>query len=123
MQKHYWLHLVLTVFLSLLLCNSAKAYMTIDDYQESKKRDQIKSAESTDHYIIGVANGFIVSNITLKDRGDKLLYCQPDTLSLPVSFYTQLIDDFIEKEKLDSKLMIDFIMLFLLEKAFPCGQD
>ena len=39
MQKHYWLHLVLTVFLSLLLCNSVKAYMTIDDYQKSKKRD------------------------------------------------------------------------------------
>ena len=33
------------------------------------------------------------------------------------------IDDFIEKEKLDSKLMIDFIMLYLLEKAFPCRQD
>ena len=123
MLKSHWIHLVLGVFLLLAPCSIAEAYMTLDQYQESKKKDNINSTESTNHYIMGVANGFIVSNITLKDRGDEPFYCQPDTLTIPLSFYIQLIDKMLEEKTLDSKTGVEFIMLYMLKKAFPCGEN
>lgn len=120
MLKPHWRHLFLAVFLILTLSSIADADMTIDHYQESIKRDATDNTEYTNHYIMGVANSFIASNITLKDRGDEPFYCQPDTLIIPSSFYIQLIDKALEEPTLDSKTGVEFVLLFMLGKAFPC---
>jgi len=77
MLKAQWLHLFLVVFLILVPCSIADAVMTIDQYQESTKRDATDNTDNTNHYIMGVANGFIASNITLKDRGDEPFCIHP----------------------------------------------
>lgn len=120
MAHFKWYQLAIILLLSLTLSDFANAYMTIDQYQESKTLDKSNNTDNTNHYIMGVANGFVVSNITLKDRGLDPFYCQPDTLTIPVSFYRELIEKMLDERKLDSKVGVEYIMLFMLEKAFPC---
>lgn len=123
MVKPHLFHLILAAFLIVATCSIADAYMTVDQYKESTKNDNFSNTDNTNHYVMGVANGFIASNITLKDRGDKPFYCQPETLTLPVSFYVQLIDKMIEEQTLDSKTGVEFILLFMLKSAFPCENN
>ena len=120
MIKPHLPRLILAAFLIVATCSITDAYMTVDQYKESTKNDELSNTDNTNHYVMGVANGFIAINITLKDRGDKPLYCQPETLTLPVSFYVQLIDKMIEEPTLDPKAGVEFILLFMLQNAFPC---
>ena len=97
----------------------------------SKYRESIRThdgKELMDVYVAGVGEGLDWANASLINRGDRPLYCAPQTLSPSGEFYVSILQSQIKlvstrytEEEL-GKLPIEPELLVGLQNTFPCSQ-
>jgi hypothetical protein len=74
------------------------------------------------HYLNGLVEGYIGMDEEYKRQGLAGRICVPSHRTLYTDDFVHMIDDFIEEDKQFAKGLnsISFIMLFVLERSFPC---
>ena len=94
--------------------------VTVDFYQS-----QINSKNQTEvllmkNYVKGALDGIQWSNALLINNSKEPLYCPSDNLGLGTSNAIQIIDYEIKSMPPKKDLQISLLLLFGLQKAFPC---
>ena len=94
--------------------------VTVDFYQSqinSKNQTQVLLMKN---YVKGALDGIQWSNVLLIDNNKEPLYCQPNNFGLGTSNAIQIIDHEIKSMPPKKDLQISLLLLFGLQKAFPC---
>ncbi len=94
--------------------------VTADFYQS-----QINSKNQTEvllmkNYVKGALDGIQWSNVLLINNNKEPFYCLPDNFGLGTSNAIQIIDQEIKSMPTKKDLQISLLLLFGLQKAFPC---
>lgn len=89
-----------------------------------KDLPKVRSADWYPGFALGLGEGLTQANAALNLKQRELLFCPPENLSLNLTNFTQMIDEFyLETSKID-KLMdvatVEYALLYKLQQNFPC---
>jgi hypothetical protein len=94
--------------------------VTVDFYQSGINSKNQTEVLLMKNYVKGALDGIQWSNASLIKKNTEPLYCPPDNLGLGTGNAIQIIDYEIKSMPPKKDLQISLLLLFGLQKAFPC---
>ncbi len=107
----------LIALMSIALVSTARAELTIDDYERSKDESQ------TVAYVIGIGTAYSWANISLLHDMQRPLYCPPLHLAINGGNYLALMNEAVsaaKARKVPPDVTIALLLLEQLKFTFPC---
>ena len=107
----------LIALMSIALISSARAELTVADYERSKDESQIIA------YVIGIGTAYSWANVSLLHDLQKPLYCPPLHLAINGANYIDLMNDAISAAKsrnVPPDVTIALLLLEQLKFTFSC---
>lgn len=110
--------------ITLLAASQARAQIALSEYQHFQQNEPDR--EALNHYLLGVARGLWLANEALKIRGQKPVFCLPDSWNpqAPLTLNDELLRQELKKPKYGRKYApstpIEIILLYAYESRFPC---
>lgn len=103
--------------LAAVLCFSAglaHSDVSVGEYKKFKGTPQMNA------YLGGVGNAYSWSNVVLRSRGERPLFCQPEKLALGLENYRDFLDREINEKHVSDSDYIELLLLLHLRKVFSC---
>jgi hypothetical protein len=79
-----------------------------------------KDREHIENYIGGIQLGLLWANVMLKERGQPLLYCQPEHLTITGSQMLDMIRRAMKDKPKWGDFPLGMMILVTLQRTFPC---